>query len=94
LIKGKALSMWLRADLETLVARTKGRSHRPLLNQGDPRETLARLIELRYPVYAEADVTVETGMDNPGVTTARAVEALERHLQDTRANAAAAPATP
>lgn len=81
LIKTKALSVWLRADLETLVARTKGRSHRPLLNHGDPRETLAQLIEMRYPVYAEADVAVETGMDNPNVTTGRVVEALERHLQ-------------
>jgi shikimate kinase len=80
LIKEQALSLWLRAELETLVARTKGRSHRPLLNNGDPRETLQRLMAIRYPIYAEADVTVDTGMDNPNVTAGRALEALEKYM--------------
>lgn len=60
LIVDKGISVWLRADLDTLHARTAGRSHRPLLNTGDPRATLARLMEERYPVYAEADVTVDS----------------------------------
>ncbi len=80
LIKGNAVSIWLRADLETLVARTKGRSHRPLLNKGDPREILAELMRVRGPTYAEADLVVETGVDNPNVTTARVLAALEGHL--------------
>jgi shikimate kinase len=80
LIKNQATSIWLRADLDTLSARTKGRSHRPLLNQGDPRETLARLMAERYPVYAEADVTIDTGPDNPAITTGAALAALERHI--------------
>jgi shikimate kinase len=80
LIKERAISLWLRAELETLVARTKGRSHRPLLNTGDPRETLQRLMNLRYPVYAQADVTVDTGVDNPNITVGRVLEALERHV--------------
>ncbi|MBL8631131.1 MAG: shikimate kinase [Rhodospirillaceae bacterium] len=80
LIKDNATSIWLRAELDTLVARTKGRGHRPLLNSGDPREKLQELMNVRYPVYAEADVAVDTGMDNPNITTARAIEALEKHL--------------
>ena len=76
LIREHAVSVWLRADLDTLAARTKGRGHRPLLNSGDPRETLAKLIEVRYPVYAEADITVDTGADNPNVTCMRVIEAL------------------
>lgn len=80
LIKQGAVSVWLRADLDTLAGRTKGRSHRPLLNQGDPRETLAQLMEKRYPVYAEADIAVDTGPDNPNVTTTAVLQALERHL--------------
>ena len=76
LIRGYGVSVWLRADLDTLAARTKGRNHRPLLNSGDPRDTLAKLIEVRYPVYAEADIVVDTGADNPNVTCARVVEAL------------------
>jgi shikimate kinase len=76
LIREHAISVWLRADLDTLTARTKGRGHRPLLNSGDARETLAKLMEVRYPVYAEADITVDTGTDNPNVTCARVIEAL------------------
>jgi len=76
LIREHAVSVWLRADLDTLAARTKGRSHRPLLNSSDARETLAKLMEVRYPVYAEADITVDTGTDNPNVTCARVIEAL------------------
>jgi shikimate kinase / 3-dehydroquinate synthase len=76
LVRQYGISVWLRADLDTLAARTKGRSHRPLLNSGDPRDTLAKLIEIRYPVYAEANITVDTGVDNPNVTCARVVDAL------------------
>ena len=76
LIRAHGVSVWLRADLDTLAARTKGRSHRPLLNSGDPRDTLAKLIEVRYPVYAHADIVVDTGADNPNVTCARVVDAL------------------
>ena len=76
LIREHAISVWLRANLDTLAARTKGRGHRPLLNTEDPRETLAKLMETRYPVYAEADITVDTGTDNPNVTCTRVIEAL------------------
>lgn len=80
LIKANGVSVWLRADLDTLVARTKGRTHRPLLNTGDPREKLAELMRIRNPVYAEADVTVDTGVDNPSVTCARVLAALEDYF--------------
>jgi shikimate kinase len=62
LIKREALSVWLRADLDRLAARTaKRRGVRPLLAQEEPRTVLARLMEERYPLYAEADLSVETG---------------------------------
>ena len=54
------VTVWLRAALDVLVQRTAGRGHRPLLNRGNPREVLAGLIEARYPVYAEADITVDS----------------------------------
>ncbi|KZB56860.1 shikimate kinase [Thalassospira lucentensis] len=56
LILEKSISVWLRADLDLLLQRTSGRTHRPLLNNGDPRQILADLIEARYPVYAGADI--------------------------------------
>ena len=59
-IRAKGISVWLRATLEVLNRRIKRRGDRPLLKDSDPVETLKRLIEQRYPVYAEADLTVES----------------------------------
>jgi shikimate kinase len=58
LIKEGALTVWIKADLDLLYARVSRRSNRPLLRTANPRETLAALIEARYPIYAEADITV------------------------------------
>ncbi|MFT4795141.1 MAG: shikimate kinase [Paracoccaceae bacterium] len=60
LVLDRAVSVWLRADLDTLVERTARRANRPLLSRGDPRQILADLIAARHPVYALADVTVES----------------------------------
>jgi shikimate kinase len=59
-IRAKAISVWLRASLEVLSRRIKRRNDRPLLKTSDPVVTLQHLIEERYPVYAEADLTVES----------------------------------
>ena len=62
LVKERAYSVWLKAGLDTLVQRTaKRRAQRPLLTQGDPRAILDELMRRRYPLYAEADATIETG---------------------------------
>jgi shikimate kinase len=76
LIARRGVSLWLRADLEVLVARVSRRSNRPLLKQGDPRAILAELIERRHPVYAEADVVVDSGSGSPEATATRAIAAL------------------
>ncbi|HET6519718.1 MAG TPA: shikimate kinase [Geminicoccaceae bacterium] len=60
LVHARGLSVWLRARLEVLVERTARRTHRPLLNRSEPRAVLARLVEARYPIYAEADLTVDS----------------------------------
>ena len=59
-IHAKGVSVWLRATIEVLSRRIKRRNDRPLLKSDDPVETLRRLIDERYPIYAEADVTVES----------------------------------
>jgi shikimate kinase len=59
-IKAQALSVWLKADLDVLLKRVAKRGGRPLLENRDPAEVLQNLITLRYPVYAEADITVES----------------------------------
>jgi shikimate kinase len=57
-IRAKGISMWLRADPEVILRRVKRRSDRPLLQTDDPAATIQRLVDERYPVYAEADITV------------------------------------
>jgi len=57
-IRQKGVSVWLKAELEVLMKRIKRRGDRPLLKTDDPAATLTALITERYPVYAEADLTV------------------------------------
>ena len=60
LIRARGISVWLKADLEVLLRRIKRRSDRPLLKTDDPEQTLSQLIAERYPIYAEADVTIHS----------------------------------
>jgi shikimate kinase len=57
-IRDKAVSVWLKADLDVLSKRLRRRNDRPLLKTEDPTATLVRLLAVRDPIYAEADVTV------------------------------------
>lgn len=79
LIKQRGLSVWLRADLDVLVARTSRRNTRPLLRRGDPREILAGLMAERYPVYAEADIVVDSRDAPLGETVGRVIAAIADH---------------
>ncbi len=79
-VKRRAVSLWLRAELDVLVDRTARRDTRPLLKDGDPRTILSDLIDRRYPIYAEADMVIDTGRETPDITTDRALDALIRHL--------------
>ena len=59
-IREAGLSIWLRAELPVLLRRVARRDSRPLLRNGNVEATMLKLIETRYPVYAEADMTVES----------------------------------
>ena len=76
LVARRAVSVWLRADLDVLVARVARRSNRPLLLQSDPRAVLAELIERRHPIYAEADAVIDSGEGPPELTTTRVIAAV------------------
>ncbi|MBP1845222.1 shikimate kinase [Rhizobium petrolearium] len=60
-IKNGGISIWLKADLDVLWERVSKRDHRPLLKTENPRQTLENLMIQRYPVYANADLTVQSG---------------------------------
>jgi shikimate kinase len=57
-VKRGSLSVWLKADLDVLWERVSKRDTRPLLKTENPRQTLENLMNARYPIYAEAEVTV------------------------------------
>lgn len=59
-IREHGIAVWLRADLPLLLKRVAKRSHRPLLATDDPEAVMRRLMELRYPIYAEADIVVDS----------------------------------
>lgn len=72
LIRQRALSIWIKADIEVILKRATRRATRPLLQKGDPRATLLRLMEERAPFYAEADIVIDS---RPGPHT-RTVDAI------------------
>jgi shikimate kinase len=84
-IKGAAVSVWLNADLEVLVRRVGRRNNRPLLKRGDPRDVLTALMQQRNPIYAEADIRIDSADGPTDATVDRVVEALEKHVR-ARAN--------
>jgi shikimate kinase len=55
-----SISVWLRADLPLLMKRVMKRDNRPLLKQDDPEAVMRNLMDTRYPVYGQANVTVES----------------------------------
>ena len=78
LIKDKALSIWLKADVELLARRVGRKDTRPLLRDKDPREVLTRLAKERDPIYAQADITVETGDTAHGAAVEQILAALAK----------------
>lgn len=77
-LKARAVTLWLKADLETLMDRVTRKSNRPLLKTGDPRATMQRLMGERYPVYAEADIVIESRNEPHERIVKAAIDALKR----------------
>lgn len=79
-IRETAISVWLSADIDVLVARVSRRGNRPLLKNGDPRKVLEALMAERDPVYAAADIAVRGGDGPPRTTVNAVIEKLEQML--------------
>ena len=79
--------MWIKADFELLFARVSRRSNRPLLKTANPRETLQKLIEARYPTYAEADVTVVSRDVPQDQVASEVIDAILDYLTPTEEHA-------
>lgn len=84
--KAHGLSVWLKADIKVLMKRVGRRDNRPLLVAGDPEKVMKKLMEERYPIYAQADVTVESRDVPHDVIVGAVIDALADKL-GCRANA-------
>lgn len=82
-MKSQAFSIWLRAPVDILLGRVRKRQEheqaRPLLNNGDMRGTLEKLLLAREPVYALADMVLDSGDEPHGVLVDKIVAALAAH---------------
>jgi len=80
------ISVWLRADLAVLEKRVARRNDRPLLLAGEPRRILQELMDRRYPVYATADITVDSGENPHEAVVDRIIDELAAFLAAPPAN--------
>lgn len=76
------VSVWLRADPDTLIRRVRKRANRPLLQTDDPEGTLRRLLAEREPVYALADIEVQSREEPHDIVVEAVLAALGSHLGD------------
>ncbi len=80
-IHEKGISIWLKADLETLLNRVHKQEHRPLLMQDNPEKVLRNLIDKRYPVYGQSNITVKNNDISPDKTVELVVDSLANYLK-------------
>lgn len=80
LIKDKAVSVWLKGDLELLARRIARKSDRPLVAGKDPLTVLNEQALVRYPFYAQADIVVETGETPHQAAVESILTALNDHF--------------
>lgn len=84
ILKERALTVWLKGDLDTLMARVSLNNDRPLLQVEDPRAKLAELMTARHPIYGHADITVNIAK-GPHIRTVskiiRKIKAFEKAAQ-------------
>jgi shikimate kinase len=83
-IRRHAISIWLNAEFDVLMRRVRRKANRPLLQTADPEATLRKLMEARFPVYAEADLTVLSRDVAHEVMLDQVMSALETHIAGVR----------
>lgn len=86
MVLGRALTVWLKADLELLVKRTNFRNTRPQLLHADSKKILGQLIDERYKIYALADITVETKDESLRKTLDKVVCAIQNYVEKREKN--------
>ena len=75
-LAARGVVIHLDSPIDRLVERTSKDRKRPLLQNGDPRQTLTRLMNDRAPLYAEV-------RDYCFLTDRQSPKSLARHIEDT-----------
>ncbi len=86
MLADRAVTIWLKAELELLVKRTNFRDTRPQLLNADSRKILAQLIDERYGTYACADITVQTRDESLRKTLGKVMDALYEYINKRKNN--------
>lgn len=82
LARKKAITVWLKADVDLLVKRTTFRDTRPQLLNADPKKILSTLVAERYKIYAQADIVVETNDEHVSKTLTKTLNAIKKYQKD------------
>lgn len=83
-VAADGVSVWLKADLDTLMARVARKPNRPLLQNADPRGVMKKLMDDRYPIYGLANITVQTRDARREEITAEVIASITDWLQSER----------
>ncbi len=77
-----SLTIWLKADFDTIMERVSRKNTRPLLDVPDPKAAMRILMDERYPIYAKAHVTVAAETGTHHQTVERVLAAIEKHYDN------------
>jgi len=79
-IASEGISLWLKAELDVLMARVARKQNRPLLKNDNPRGVMERLMTERHPIYANADLVVNSREEKKEIIAFEAMQAIAGHL--------------
>ncbi len=85
-INNHGISIWLRADFETLMKRIHNQDHRPLLTQGNPEAIMQKLIDVRYPIYEQSNIIIQNNDISPDKTVDYVLDSLNQYLKKRYSN--------
>lgn len=80
------ISVWLKADPETLLPRIERRDHRPQFYEGDTEERLKELLESYSPLYSKAAIHIDCTNSSPEATTEKILLELNRYISKIQSN--------
>ena len=84
ILQARAITVWLKGDFETIMERVSRKDTRPLLQVPDPRGRMRELMDERYPIYAQAHVTVPIAKGPHIRTVNKVLRYLDKHIKENR----------